>query len=192
MVPSVMAATAAGANPLSFDLWTFIFQAINVLIVMFVLYKALWGPLSKVIADREQFVETSLNRAAEAKDEAEKLLAQYQEQLRNAEREARAVVEQATRSGDEARQRIIAEAEAEAQRMVERAKTEIAREREKALAQIREEVAGLVMLATHKVLGRAMTDEDHRALILDFVDEVQASMGSRGDSASGEARTGSV
>src|SRR5690625_4123182 len=170
MEPSEMAAAAAGANPLSFDLWTFVFQAINVLIVMFVLYKALWGPLSKVIQEREDFVESSIGRAREAKDEAEALLAQYQEQLRHGEREARSVVERGTQAGDEARQRIVAEAEAEGQQMLERAKTEIAREREKALAQIREEVAGLVMLATHKVLGRALSDEDLHVLIYDFVD----------------------
>lgn len=172
MVPSVMAAAAAGANPLSFDFWTFLFQAINVLIVMFVLYKFLWGPLSKIINEREQFVEDSLARAAAAKEEAEQLLARYQEQLRQAEREAQSVVERATQAGEQARQRIMAEAEQEAEKMLERARVEIARERERALAQIREEVAGLVLLATHKVVGRSLTHEDHKALIYDFVDEV--------------------
>lgn len=161
-----------GANPLSFDFWTFAFQALNVLIVMFVLYKFLWGPLSKVIREREDFVEQSLAKAAAAKDEAQQLLAQYQEQLRNAEREAQAIVQRATEAGEQARQRIVADAEAEAEKMVERARTEIAREREKALAEIREEVANLVMLATSKVVRRGLSEDDHKALILEFVDEL--------------------
>lgn len=173
MVPSVMAAASAGANPLSFDFWTFIFQAINILIVLLVLYKFLWGPISKIIAEREQFVEQSLNQATAAKDEANALLARYQEQLRQAEKEAQAIVTRATEAGEEARQRIVADAEAEAEKMIERARVEIAREREKALAQIREEVAQLVLLATHKVVGRTLDDEAHKALILDFVDRMQ-------------------
>lgn len=174
MIPMVLAAAAseAGANPLSFDFWTFLFQALNVFIVMFVLYKMLWGPISKIIEERERFVEDSLAKATAAKEEAEGLLARYQEQLRQAEREAQSVVERATKAGEEARQRMIAEADAEAQKMLERARVEINREREKALAEIREEVTGLVMLATQKVVGRALTDEDHKALVRDFVAQV--------------------
>lgn len=176
MLAPVMAAVAteagAGANPLSFDFWTFVFQAVNVLIVMFVLYRFMWGPLSKIIQEREEHIENSIERANAAKSEAEELLARYKEQLRQAEREAQSIVERATKAAEDARQRIMSEANAEAEKMLERARVEIAREREKALEEIRDEVAGLVMLATYKVVGRALTDEDHQALVRDFVARV--------------------
>lgn len=163
------AAEGGAANPVSFDVWTLIFQSLNVLVVMGVLYFMLFKPVAGIMKKREEFVENSLAHAAQSKQEAERLLAEYQAQLRGARDEAQQIIEKATRDAEEYSRKRREEADQEAQAMLEKAKTEIALEREKALSAIREEVATLAVLAASKVIGRALNQEDHEALIRDFV-----------------------
>ena len=64
LVNLVFAAAEPGvaANPVSFDLWTLIFQSINVLVVMGVLYFLLFKPVAGIMKKREEFVENQLAR----------------------------------------------------------------------------------------------------------------------------------
>lgn len=162
----------AAANPVSFDVWTLIFQSINVLVVMGVLYYMLFKPISGIMKKREEFVENTLAHAAASKEEAERLLAEYQRQIQGAQAEAQKIIETAAAQAEEYSRKRRAEADQEAQAMIEKAKEEINQERERALAAIRDEVASLAVLAASKVIGRAITPEDHEALIREFVAKV--------------------
>ncbi|MBO8142835.1 MAG: F0F1 ATP synthase subunit B [Firmicutes bacterium] len=179
MLLTVFAAAAAEgpSQPLTFDFWTWFFQSINVLIIMLVLYKFLWRPVQSMMHKREEFVETTLSRAAESRAEAERLLKEYQARMQEAQREAQATIDEAVRKAEEARQRIVRDAEAEAEQTLARARAEIALERERALATIRDEVANLVVLAAGKVIGKTLSPEDHRHLVQEFVDQVAAAQG---------------
>jgi len=163
------AAEGAAANPVSFDLWTLIFQSLNVLVVMGVLYFLLFKPVAGIMQKREEFVENTLAHAAQSKEEAERLLAEYQAQLSKAKSEAQQIIDQATREAEEYSRKRREEADQEAQELIAKAKAEIAAEREKALNAIRDEVATLAVLAAGKVIGRAINKEDHEALIREFV-----------------------
>ncbi|HEY8496962.1 MAG TPA: F0F1 ATP synthase subunit B [Limnochordales bacterium] len=178
MLLTVLAAAAAEGHgpsqPLTFDVWTWLFQSINVLIIMLLLYKFLWRPVQGIMHKREEFIETSLRKAAESRQEAERLLAEYQAKMQQARAEAQATVEDAVRKAEEARQRILQQAEQEAEQQLARARADIAREREMAVAAIREEVANLVVLAAGKLIGKTLTAEDHKRLVQQFVDEVAA------------------
>jgi hypothetical protein len=66
-------------------------------IVLYVLGKYAWPPLIKVLNDREYAIRTSLENAAKERKEAEKLLAQYKEQIDKARVEATAIVDEGRR-----------------------------------------------------------------------------------------------
>jgi F-type H+-transporting ATPase subunit b len=166
------AAETGAANPISFDLWTFIFQALNVLLVLGGLYVLLFKPLATIIAKREEYVENSLSQASSARAEAEKLLAEYQAQMRNAHKEAQEFVEKSARDVQTYERQRRAEADSEYEKMLAKATRDIETERQKALASIRDEVATLVVMAASKVLGRTINEADHRDLIQEFVTKV--------------------
>lgn len=157
---------------LNFNVWTFLFQVINLLIVIAVLNILLYQPVTKIMREREEKIEKSIADATKAKEESERLLAEYQEKLDNAKKEAQEIIERANKTGEEMRQQIIAEAQEEAARTLAKAKEEIAGEKAKALAEIRDEVANLALLVAGKVVNRTITDEDQRKLVEDFVSEV--------------------
>jgi len=173
MLANLTLAAAAGgaANPISVDWWTLILQSFNLLIVMGGLYILLFKPVAEIMRRREETIEGQLAHAASAKEEADKLLAEYRSQLQQARAEAREIVEKAIRDAEEYGRQRRAEADREAQSILEKAKKDIERERELALAAIRDEVATLAIAAASKVLGRAIRKEDHEALIRDFVNK---------------------
>lgn len=177
----------AVSQPLTVDVWTWLFNSFNVLVIMLLLYKFLWKPIQTVMAEREELIENSLAHAADSKAEAEKLLAEYKQQMQSAQQEAQAVIAEATEKAKAAGERIVRDAEEEAAKTFARAKAEIDREREKALSAIRDEVTSLVILATGKLIGRTLTDDDHRHLVEEFVDQVAA-----GETAAADEQVGEV
>jgi F-type H+-transporting ATPase subunit b len=68
------------------------------------------------------------------------------------------------------------ELEAERQRRLEDTTKQIEAETRRALEQIRAEVAELTVIATSKVTGKVLTDDDHRRLIDDAISELDFSV----------------
>ncbi|MDN5347031.1 MAG: F-type H+-transporting ATPase subunit b [Clostridia bacterium] len=157
---------------LNFNVWSFLLQALDLLIVLGVLYLLLHKPLGQLMAQREQKVEATLAEAAAAKDKAESLLAEYQKKLNAARKEAQEIVEQARALSEKTREEILAEAKAQAERTLAEARREIEAEKARALKEIREEAATLAVLAAGKVIERALTDADHERLARQFLSEV--------------------
>ena len=73
----------------------------------------------------------------------------------------------------------IRRAEEEARRIAESARKEIEVERERALQSARDELAGLVVVATEKVIGDTLDDRKHKQLIDRAIEEVASGDGSR-------------
>lgn len=153
--------------------WTFLFQVINLLVVMGVLYILLYKPLGKVLADREAKIEGSLQDAAAAKARAEQMLTEYQQQLQGARQEAQEILDRANRMAEETRAEIVTKAREEASRALEQARAEIEGEKSKALAAIRSEAANLAVLAAGKVLERTLTPDDQERLAREALAEVE-------------------
>ncbi|MGI6544240.1 MAG: F0F1 ATP synthase subunit B [Limnochordia bacterium] len=163
---------AGTSNPLSIDLWTLLLQSLNVLVVMAVLYFLLFRPLGALMAKREKEVADSLSQAEQTRGEAEKLLAEYQERMRNAQAEAEAIIAEATKKAEQYATKRKAEADAQYEEIIRKAKAEIDAERARAMAAMREEVAQLAVMAAGQVLGRTISAADHRKLIEEFVQKV--------------------
>lgn len=167
---------AAPTNPVALDwvaFWTFIEQAFNVLVILGVLYFALFKPLGDIIQKRQAYVESSLSEAKTQREEAERMLADYSAQLKNAKDEARQIVQAASQEAEAYSSRRRSEADNEAEQMIERAKREIENERRKALASIRDEVATLTIQAAEKVLRREVRADDHSRLVQDMLSNVE-------------------
>lgn len=158
---------------LNFHPWTFLWQVVNLLFVIGVLYIFLYKPLGKLLADREARIEGNINKAAEARENAEKLLSDYQKQLQDARREAQDIIERATKLGEETRMEIVNKAKEEANRVMEQTRAEIEAEKAKALADIRNEAANLAVLAAGKILERTLTEDDQVRLAKEAVAEVE-------------------
>ncbi|NLA27163.1 MAG: F0F1 ATP synthase subunit B [Firmicutes bacterium] len=160
-------------DALSFNVWTFLFQAVNVAVVLGLLYFILWKPLSQNFANREEAIEGDLKKAASAKEEAEKILSNYQHKIDEAHQEAQAILEKTTKMAETTRTELVTQAREEAGQVMEQARMEIEREKRAALADIRRQAADLVVMTAGKVMARTLTPNDQEHLIKEALSEVE-------------------
>ena len=153
---------------LNFSVWTFLFQIINLLIVIAILNKLLYHPVIKIMREREESIERSIADAKAAKVDSEKLLVEYQAKMDNAKKEAQEIINRASKTGEDMKIQIVSEAQEDAARTVAKAKEEIIGEKTRALAEIRNEVANLALLAAGKVINRTIIDEDQKKFVEEF------------------------
>ena len=126
---------------------------------------------------RQREITARLAEAEQARAEAESKLKEADAQLVEARRTADTVVQGANKSGEQLRAELRQKAEAEYQRIVDSAKRDIDAERERALQSARNEVAGMVVAATQKVIGETLDDAKHRQLIDRAIEEVASGDG---------------
>jgi len=126
---------------------------------------------------RQRDITAKLQEAEKARAEAEARLKEADEKLVEARRTAETVIEGANRSGEQLRHELREKAEAEYQRIVESATRDIDAERERAIQSARNEVAGLVVAATEKVIGETLDGPKHKQLIERAIQEVASGDG---------------
>lgn len=140
-------------------------------ILLFLLKRFALPPILSILDEREAKIRESLEGAARARKEAEKMMADYQNQMKEAWKEAEATVRQAkTRAQqilDENEQRMRAESD----RMIAEARGEIERERRRVFTEIKAVAADLSILAAETVLKRSLRAEDQKRLAEEAVEE---------------------
>ena len=139
------------------------------LITLFVLKRYAFGPIQKLIDDRRERIRQSIEEAEHARSEARRLLEEHRSLIGQARREAEEILGEARRVADAQRERVKEETEADRQRRLEETRRQIEAETQRALGAIRAEVADLTLLATAKVTGKVLDDEDHRRLVEEAV-----------------------
>ena len=96
---------------LSIDLTTIIATLLNTLILFLVLKHFLFDKVNKVIEDRKNDVKETYRQADEAKENAQKLEAEYTSRLEGAKEESAQIIQTATRKAQQRSDEIISEAE---------------------------------------------------------------------------------
>ena len=155
---------------LSIDLTTIIATLLNTLILFLVLKHFLFDKVNKVIEDRKNDVKETYRQADEAKENAEKLEAEYTSRLEGAKEESAQIIQ--TRKAQQRSDEIISEARTEAKGLVDNASREIEREKKIAVNQIKNEITDIAFSAAAAVVEKDMTGEDNERLIEKFIDNV--------------------
>lgn len=161
-----------GFNPMAFDPAALILTWITFLIALAILTKACWKPLLAAVREREDRIADNINSAKAAKEEAETMLKQYQEQMASAKQEVRDLIDEGRVSAEKLKKEILEKAKEEADAAKERAGKEINLARDQALDQIRTEAVDLSITVASRILERSLEDADHRKLAQDILEEV--------------------
>ena len=153
-------------------IWTLVCFAI----VFFVLRRYAFGPIQKLIDERRERIRRSIEEADKARAEARKLLEEHRALIGSARRDAEEILAEARRIAEAQRARVREETEADRQRRLEETRRQIEAETRRALDQIRAEVADLTLLATEKVVGKALDQADQRRLIEEAIGDLDFSV----------------
>lgn len=164
-------ATALVVHPF----WVLV-SIVNFLVLLYVLQRFMWGPITRTLDSRAARIREGLEAADAAKREREQMTVEVERLLGEARQEARVLSERATQAAESAAAQIRAEARAEADRIREKGRTDAQHLHDQALAQLRSEVASMVVLAASRILGKEIGPEQHKALIERSMDEAAADM----------------
>ena len=154
---------------LSVHVTTIIFTIINFIILMFILKHFFSKPVNKIIDDRRNEINTSINNAKENEEKAEILRKEKDQELHDSKVKGREIVEEYKVNAQNISQEIIDEAKKESIIIMERSRVEIEREKEKASSEIKKQVIDLSLILSEKALEQHIDETEHRRLIGDFI-----------------------
>ena len=152
-------------------IWTIVVFAIS----LFILRKAVFPVIGEALDKRAKMIDGDIDAAEQTRKDADELLAEYRERLKEARAQSEEIVQRARQTAEshehEARDRgqeILAEAAKRAERDIDAAT-------KRALDDIRREVADLTIMATEKVTRKTLNDADQRRLVEEALGELDFS-----------------
>ncbi|MBU5594868.1 F0F1 ATP synthase subunit B [Amphibacillus sp. MSJ-3] len=141
-------------------------------ILLFLLKRFAWGPLIKIMEEREQHVATELDSAEESRKRAEKSVKEADERLEKARAEAKEIVINAKQSATGLEEEIIREARSVAKKMKQDAEEEVEIERKEVLQEMQEEVAQIAFQIAMDIIQKEMSPEDQKRLIKERLNNI--------------------
>jgi F-type H+-transporting ATPase subunit b len=152
--------------------WTFIAQICNLFIQILLIKKFLFKPIRNIIAKRKELADAEIKDATKAKEEAEAVKAEYEQNMKEAKDKASEILTSAQKTANAQSEEIIKNAEEQAVQIKAKAEKDITLEKRKAVNEIKDEIGGMAMEIAGKVIEREISAEDHEKLIDEFIANV--------------------
>jgi F-type H+-transporting ATPase subunit b len=175
MTPVTVPAASSGSFLISPNVGLMIWTLLLFGISMFVLAKLAFPRITEALDKRQKAIEDSIDHAERVRAEADQLLAEYRERLKEARGQAEEIVSRARKTAEVHGREAEAEAKAKREQMMEQTRRDIEAETRRAIQEIRSEVADLTVMATEKVTRKTLTEEDQRRLVEDALSELDFS-----------------
>ena len=147
--------------------WT----AITFILVLLILKKIAWGPIITALQDREKGIQSSIDRAHQAKDESEAILRKNRELLSKADAESDRILREGKDYAEKLRADITEKAQSEAKKMIASAKDEIEQEKRRALDVLRNEVADLAVKGAEKIIKTALDADMQKKIVNSMIQD---------------------
>ena len=156
----------------SVNLWQILISLVNLLLIFLIVKKFLFKPVQRMLDQRQQEVDSRYAAADEAKAAAEADRQTWAETVKGAKDEADRIIKNAELNAESRKEDILSDANRKADGILRRAESEAELERRKAAEEIKKEIVDVSAALAEKMLEREIRQEDHRALIDSFIDEV--------------------
>lgn len=151
------------------------YRVMNFTVLALGLVFLLRKPIPRALNSRVQGIQNQLNDLEARKAEAEKQLAECNQKLGELEKEADRIVSEYIRQGQDAKARILKEAESAAQKIQAQARRNIEHEFEQTRARLQREIFEQSLASAEALLKQNVTAEDQSKLVEDYLQKVVAS-----------------
>ena len=152
---------------------TLIAQIIAFALLIWFVNKVLWGPVTKMMADRQKRIADGLAAADKGKHELVRAEERAKELLKDAKSQAAEIIAQAEKRGNEIIEESKHAARSESDRIRAAANAELEQEVNRAKEQLRGQVAGIAVAGAQRILSREIDAKAHDALLKDLVAQIQ-------------------
>jgi F-type H+-transporting ATPase subunit b len=145
------------------------------LTAMFVLRKFAWPAITAALDKRQRAIEESIEVAERTRTEAQELLQEYRDRLREARQQADEITARARKAGEVHERETLEKARTQREELMEQTRRDIDAETRRAIQEIRSEVADLTVLATEKVTRKTLDERDQKRLVEEALNELDFS-----------------
>jgi F-type H+-transporting ATPase subunit b len=150
---SMLAMTEGAGGLFDFNA-TLPLMAIQFILLTVVLTFVFYKPVSKVIDEREAYINGNLTTASEKLIKADELYKEYDEQLKTARVSAQSIIAKSEKEAKDAVALEIDEARKDAAKLIDRTNKELESQKSLALQQLETQVDELSQLIKEKLLGK--------------------------------------
>ncbi|KRL53391.1 F0F1 ATP synthase subunit B [Lacticaseibacillus manihotivorans] len=146
-----------------------LFLLVAFAVLMVLVGKFAWGPVTKMMGERSDKINNDLDYAENARTEAQALAEKRQAELKNSQADAVKIVSTAKQNGEKQRQEIVDAAHAEVATLKSNAQQDIAQQKADALNSAKDDVAELSLAIATKIIGKELNADDQQALIDGYI-----------------------
>jgi F-type H+-transporting ATPase subunit b len=139
------------------------------IVLMFILSRFAFKPLTAAVEARERALQDALDTAKRDREEAARLLAEHRQQLDQARGEAQKLIADGRATAEKLRADLLEQTRAQQQEMLERARRDIETEKTNAIAALRREAVDLAIAGAGKVIERNLDTDANRKLVAGFL-----------------------
>ncbi|MFO7725151.1 MAG: F0F1 ATP synthase subunit B [Oceanipulchritudo sp.] len=160
------------AGQFGIDLKMIAAQAVNFIVVAFLLWRFAFKPVMATLDERQDKIAEGLKFAEESKARLEETEKRQEEVLREANRKAQEILLEARDKARQFEEKMKSETAGQIEEMRRRAEETNEQERQKMLAEVRQEIARLVVLTSGKVLQRELSGDEKSRLNNSAAEEI--------------------
>jgi F-type H+-transporting ATPase subunit b len=168
----VTAADSGGNFLVSPSVGLMIWTLLAFLVTYLLLRKLAFPRIQEALQRRQKAIDDSIDAAERTRREAEELLGEYRERLREARKQADDIMDRARKAGEQHERETMQDGRRRRDELLEAARRNIEIETQRAIQELRKEVADLTVLATEKVTRKALDDADQRRLVDEALSEM--------------------
>ena len=159
---------------ISVNLWHILVSLINLLLIFLIVKKFFYKPVKKLLADRQAQIDSRYAAADAAVKQANESKSEWEERLKNADKEADAIIKDATDAAGYRADQIIEQANSQAEIIRLRAENEAMLMQKSAEESIRRDITEVSSAIAEKMLEREINAEDHKTLIESFIRDLES------------------
>lgn len=147
-----------------------LFYLVSFLIMAALVWHFAWKPVTQMMQKRADKIVNDIDSAAQSREEAQKLAAKRQEELKGSRQEAATIVDNAKKAGESQRAEIIATAQQDAQNLKNQAQKDAEQARQDALRGAKKDIANLSIEIASKLIHKQLNADDQQALIDTYIE----------------------
>jgi len=148
-------------------------QMIGFGIVFLILKRYAWGPILGMLEERRIRIASEVKASEDLRREAEELKAEYENQIKTIEAQARQRIQEAVAEGQKVSEEIRAKAFQDAEAITEKAKANLEMEYKKARVELRSEIVAMAVGGAERLLHEQLDSDEHRKVVDRFLTELQ-------------------
>jgi F-type H+-transporting ATPase subunit b len=158
---------------MKFDIWTFLFQVINFIVLLFILKRILYRPVKEIIEKRRSLIQQSIDDAEALKKEALELKAAYQHEMDGVASIKLEMIRKLNEEIEEERKKLLDKAAEEAAEVLEKKRARFDVEKKRLEGELKDMTIEAVSIFATRLINDIANEDLHKALYARLFTELE-------------------